>query len=91
MPYIAPEDRESFQAAIDLILEDFKHSGENWRGDFNYMISSIISGLIELWDGPRYAQINDLIGVLECIKLELYRRVAAPYEDLKAEENGDVY
>ena len=32
-----------------------------------------------------------LIGVLECAKLELYRRVAAPYEDDKIDENGDVY
>jgi len=30
-------------------------------------------------------------GVLECAKLELYRRIAAPYEDTKIEENGDVY
>jgi hypothetical protein len=32
-----------------------------------------------------------MIGVLECAKLELYRRVAAPYEDAKCEDNGDVY
>jgi len=31
------------------------------------------------------------VGVLECAKMELYRRVAAPYEDKKKEENGDVY
>ena len=29
--------------------------------------------------------VNDFIGVLECIKLELYRRVATPYEDKKKE------
>ena len=28
---------------------------------------------------------------MECAKLELYRRVAAPYEDLKISEAGDVY
>lgn len=32
-----------------------------------------------------------ILGVLECVKLELYRRVAAPYEDRKIEENGDVF
>ena len=31
------------------------------------------------------------MGALECAKLELYRRVAAPYEDVKIMENGDVY
>jgi len=35
--------------------------------------------------------INAIIGALECAKLELYRRVAAPYEDDKIAENGDVY
>ena len=32
-----------------------------------------------------------MVGVLECAKLELYRRMAAPYEDEKIEDNGDVY
>ena len=29
-------------------------------------------------------------GVLELVRLEFYRRVVAPYEDMKREENGDV-
>jgi hypothetical protein len=42
--------------------------------------------------GPlRYAHLNEVIGAIECAKLELYRRVAAPYEDLKISEAGDVY
>jgi hypothetical protein len=28
--------------------------------------------------------------MLECCKLELYRKIAAPYEDIKIQENGDV-
>jgi len=39
----------------------------------------------------KYSNLNELIGVLECAKLELYRRVAAPYEDEKALINGDVF
>ena len=38
-----------------------------------------------------YSRINELIGVLECAKIELYRRIAAPYEDDKSRINGDVY
>ena len=30
-------------------------------------------------------------GVLECAKLELYRRIAAPYEDDRLTEHGEVY
>lgn len=33
----------------------------------------------------------DVIGTIECVKLEFYRRVVAPYEDKKAEQNGDAY
>jgi len=32
-----------------------------------------------------------VIGVLESVKMELYRRKIADYEDEKCEENGDVY
>jgi len=39
---------------------------------------------------PGYAELNDVIGVLECVKLELYRRLGGPYEDLKIDENGDI-
>jgi hypothetical protein len=91
MPYIPPEDRDAYDEVIQTLVEDFFHAGSDWKGHMNYVVSSIIAGLIDSWDGPRYSQINDLIGVLECIKLELYRRIAAPYEDIKAEENGDVY
>ena len=38
-----------------------------------------------------YTDYNEVIGVLECCKLELYRRVVALYEDKKKEENGDVF
>ena len=30
-------------------------------------------------------------GALRCAQMEFYRRVAAPYEDKKIQENGDVY
>ena len=45
----------------------------------------------QLGSRVEYARINELIGVLECAKLELYRRIAVPYEDTKIAENGDVY
>jgi len=45
----------------------------------------------ESWASWSYAELNEVIGVLECAKQELYRRVVAPYEDGKAKINGDVY
>ncbi len=38
-----------------------------------------------------YADYNEVIGVLECVKLELYRKVISKYEDKKEKKNGTVY
>ncbi|SUZ60717.1 uncharacterized protein METZ01_LOCUS13571, partial [marine metagenome] len=62
----------------------------NSAGELNYVISSIIDEYLSEY-GKNYTNINEVIGVLECAKLELYRRVAAPYEDEKIDQNGDVY
>lgn len=58
-------------------------------GELNYNITKLI--LQYLGGHESYTSYNEVIGVLECIKLELYRRVIAPHEDKKKEENGDVY
>ena len=60
-------------------------------GRLNYVISSMIGAILKNDRLLSYARINELIGVLECAKMELYRRVAAPYEDDKSRLNGDVY
>lgn len=59
-------------------------------GELNFKLTSEILEYIDK-RGPSYAVYNDVIGVLECLKLELYRRAVAPYEDSKIEENGDVF
>ncbi len=58
-------------------------------GDLNFLLTRVLVRF--LGDSPRYKDYNTAIGALECAKLELYRRMVAPYEDLKLAENGDVY
>jgi hypothetical protein len=58
-------------------------------GELNFAITQAI--ITYLGSDPHYKDFNEVIGVLECMKLELYRRMAAPYEDRKCAENGDVY
>lgn len=62
-------------------------------GELNYVITRLVDDFLIRSNGgvPSYTNINAVIGVLECAKQELYRRVAAPYEDKKRAENGDVY
>lgn len=83
MPYIVQRDRNDF----DPLVEDLA-SRLTSPGDLNY----VITRLVALWIGKplSYTAINAAIGVLECAKLEAYRRLAAPYEDEKVICNGDV-
>lgn len=80
MPYIAPNRR--FEIIHDLTVIDLP-------GDLNFAITHMVDRY--LGDTINYRKINEVIGVLECAKLELYRRIAAPYEDGKCAVNGDVY
>lgn len=92
MPYIKQEKRE----ILDPIINDFIKSipanavmtgYELDDGDFNYIITKIITTFYY----GRYKRYNAAMGLLECVKQELYRRAVAPYEDEKCKENGDVY
>lgn len=86
MPYINAETRAELAPQLNVLKETVDRFG---LGVLNY----IITQLIVKWIGPQpsYRTYNDVIGVLECVKLELYRRMVAPYEDVKRGENGDVY
>ncbi len=59
-------------------------------GELNYTVSTIVWEYLKA-KGINYDTINTCIGALECAKLELYRRVAAGYEDEKLRENGEIY
>ena len=78
MPYIKPEHRKN----LDIKLFPVVSSGE-----LNYIITQLL-----LDTKPQcYEDYNALVGVLECCKLEFYRRAVAKYEDEKIKENGDVF
>lgn len=60
-------------------------------GELNYAITRLVDDYLIGRGRVRYAHLNEAIGVLECAKLELYRRVVAPYEDGKIAQAGEVY
>jgi hypothetical protein len=59
-------------------------------GELNYCLTKLAIAYIQQ-RGLRYATINDILGAFTGAAHEFYRRVAAPYEDRKIQENGDVY
>jgi len=78
MPYIKPTTREEAKAAPKS------------PGELNFAITTLLDNYLSRL-GLSYDSINDSIGALECAKLELYRRLGAPYESIKQAQNGDVY
>lgn len=85
MPYIDSSSRSDLK-------DKFVHAGRSIQnaGELNYFITKILDQYIST-KGKNYQNLNEVIGVLECAKLEIYRRIIAPYEDTKIEQNGDVY
>lgn len=80
MPYI------SFENRVALEHGDTPQNA----GELNYLFTCIANDYLAD-KGLSYQRLNDIVGAMECAKDELYRRIAAPYEDKKIAENGDVY
>lgn len=96
MPYIPEEERQELDEAIETMakaIKDFQtalvnpHNFANFLGRINYCFSRVLS--IVMGD-ISYSKIAMATGVLENIKQEFYRRIAAKYEDTKILENGDI-
>jgi len=84
MPYIKQEDRAHYDIGLDEL------PSITGPGDLNYCITRLVQKFLTSAGTPRYTDYNAAVGALECAKLELYRRMIAPYEDVKIKENGDV-
>jgi len=87
MPYIEGKDRKRFEDILTLLkinLPEIKTEGE-----LNYLITKICHIYLE-HKGEKYTTYNAILGALEGVKLELYRRKVSNYEDDKIDQNGDV-
>ena len=81
MPYIDKRRREELSTSLPT---------PTTAGELNYLVCKLA---IQYLDTTKrnYQSYNDVIGVLECAKQEIYRRLVGPYENKKIEENGDVF
>ncbi len=84
MPYIKKEDRHQFADDLESLSMNIESPGE-----LNYVISMLCKKYIE-YKKVSYSTYNEVVGVLECAKLEVYRHQVAPYEELKISENGEI-
>jgi hypothetical protein len=83
MPYIVKEKRAKLDNWIFALANSNLVVGE-----LNY----VISRLIYLWcRQENYWKLNEAVGVLECTKQEVYRKLVVPYEEDKCNTNGEVF
>ena len=83
---------------VEILMQHRPLQGGIPVGDLNYVISRICWQLcgreVQNQSSPvgniRYQRLNDVLGAIEGAKLEMYRRIAGPYEDEKIQSNGDV-
>lgn len=88
MPYITRKDRKQYQEILSSLAEMIPQDRMQRPGHMNYIVSLLIEKVYG--KEMRYADHNEVMGFLNCIALEFYRRKTAPYEDLKITEEGDL-
>jgi hypothetical protein len=84
MPYI----EKKYRVDIDVVVDQLAYFMQD-AGTLNYAITRLTHRYIEK-KGLRYANLNEVVGMIECMKMELYRVVTGPYEDQKMKSNGPV-
>lgn len=89
MPYISQTSRSGFEVGPEGHGEGIYLGAQN-PGELNYLFTLLAIDYVYR-NGKNYQHINDVLGAFEGAKMEFYRRMAAPYEDTKIEQNGDVY
>lgn len=80
MPYVSQQAKAAIKSMV---------RGPETPGELNWFLTTTI---LDYLAGVRsYNVYNEVIGALECVKQELYRRLVSDYEDEQRVEHGDVY
>ncbi len=92
MPYIPQEQRKELEDALTHMEQALSKAvkGLPPDGALNYVFTRLIQKVL-IPTTPSYLLLERVTGLLECCKLEFYRRCAAPYENTKTKQNGDVF
>ena len=86
MPYILGQNRTpAMREAIEALVDEIKV-----KGDLNYTVCEIVGQLCMRDGGISYTSTSNWIDGVHGAESELRRRLLAPYEDLKKEQNSDV-
>ena len=91
-PYILPNSRAQIDQAVDELVRIIKlrNNDGSWMGDASYVVARLLPGLTLSFGEPRFWHIVALMGIMESAKIEIFKRVASPYEQRMQQERGDV-
>ena len=89
MPYIPQAQRDLLDPSIRSLVKALKENQLLGPGHLNYVVTTLLVGMD--YPSKGYKGLSEVMGILESVKLEWYRRVGAPYEDDKCTEAGDVF
>ncbi len=81
MPYVELKQRKRITNAA---------SPPETPGELNFAISYVCREYMRKKQ-KRYSTFNDIIGALECAKIEFYDRIVREYENRAIIRNGDIY
>jgi len=92
MPYIVDKYRRELDQEIEAFIKKVneihaKNPEQTRDGLLNYSFTRILNCV---YPRTKYHELNEAIGMLECLKQEYYRKRVGPYEDIKERENGAV-
>ena len=88
MPYIKKEQKKKYKDIL-LLLKTNTDIISN-PGELNYLVTKILQ-IYLIKNKLSYKTLNEIIGAIECSKIEFYRREIVKYEKEKIKENGDCY
>ncbi|MDI6733277.1 MAG: hypothetical protein QME51_04510 [Planctomycetota bacterium] len=88
MPYIDKNNRKNLAPELNALIKKLKTTpDEKVDGCLNYCISVMLK---ELYSAS-YFNYNRMMGVINCVNQEIYRRLVSKYEDEKITEKGDIF
>ena len=82
MPYIKQVDRPNMDDVYEMMISAMVKA----NGDLNYILFKFCKYQVK----PSYNNYKNFCGELRQCATEIERKILAPYEDSKIEENGDV-
>lgn len=92
MPYIKEEHRKTLEPIIDNLLREIANiqlddNTANVECIINYFMLKLLSNVYSV---KTQGEIYDVIGLLECCKLEFYRKTAASINDQEEYDQGEI-